>query len=94
MKRMFQFILPVLAFVLASAAAMNSVEPETTSKTGAVVLQGFIQNPTQFNCLPTEVDCTTVNTGQICMSSDATPRQVWLKNAANACNVTLYKVIE
>lgn len=94
MKRMFQFILPVLAFVLASAAAMNSVEPETTSKTSAVVLQGFIQNPTDFNCLEVQVNCTTLNTEEICMSSEGIPRQVWLKNTANACNVTLYKVIE
>ena len=54
---------------------------------------GYIQNPSAANCLQVTVDCTTTNTGENCMSSEATPRRVWHKNAANACSVNLFKVL-
>lgn len=93
MKTIFKVFLPVLAFVLASAAAVGTHDQKVAYEADSASLQGFIQNPNAFNCLEVTVDCTTTNTGQICMSSEAVPRQVWLKNTANACNRTLYKVI-
>lgn len=93
MKTIVKLALPVLAFTLASAAAYNTNESKISEAENALVIEGFIQNPSATECTSVPVDCTTINTGQICMSSEATPRQVWKKNAANACVLTLYKVI-
>lgn len=93
MKNILKVILPVLAFTLASAGAIstNNAKVKDAKKTVAII--GFIQNPTAASCLQVSVDCTTTNTGQNCMSSEATPRRVWHKNAANACSVNLFKVL-
>lgn len=93
MKNILKVILPVLAFTLASAGAVstNNAKVKNAKKTVAII--GFIQNPTAASCLQVSVDCTTTNTGQNCMSSEATPRRVWNKNAANACSVNLFKVL-
>ena len=93
MKNILKVILPVLAFTLASAGAVstNNAKVKNAKKTVAII--GFIQNPTAASCLQFSVDCTTTNTGQNCMSSEATPRRVWNKNAANACSVNLFKVL-
>ena len=93
MKTILKVILPVLAFTMASAAAVSTTEAKVTDAKKTVLITGFIQNPSPTNCLSVNVDCTTTNTAQTCMSSEAIPRQVWLKNAANACSVNLYKVI-
>ena len=94
MKTIVKVILPVLAFTLASAAAVSTNEAKIRESKKTVLITGFIQNPNQSNCLPASVDCTIVNTGEACMSNEATPRQVWKKNGANACADNLYKVIE
>lgn len=93
MKTIFKVILPVMAFTLASAAAIGTNEIKVEEAKKPVVITGYIQNPTQFNCLPVSVDCTTEVTTQICESSEATPRKVWRMNTGNACNLDLYKVI-
>jgi hypothetical protein len=93
MKTIVKVILPVLAFTLASATAVSTNEAKIKESKKTVLISGFIQNPNPSNCLSVQVDCTEVNTGQTCLSSEATPRQVWKKNAANACNVNLFKVI-
>jgi hypothetical protein len=93
MKTIVKVILPVLAFALASAGAVSTNEAKIKEAKNPVVITGFIQNPNPVNCLQVSVDCTTTNTQQACMSSEAIPRQVWLKNVANACNVNLYRVI-
>ena len=93
MKTILKVILPVLAFTMASAAAVSTNEAKVTDAKKTVLITGFIQNPSPTNCLSVNVDCTEVNTGQTCMSSESTPRQVWKKNAANACSSNLYKVI-
>lgn len=91
MKNILKVILPVLAFTLASAGAVstNNAKVKDAKKTVAII--GYIQNPSIANCLQVTVDCTTATTAQFCMSSEVTPRRVWHKNAANACNVTLFK---
>lgn len=93
MRTIVKVALPVFAFMLASAAAFSTEGSNIDPAENAMVIEGFIQNPSSTTCLPVEVDCTTNITGQICMSSEATPRQVWQKNSANACVLTLYKVI-
>jgi hypothetical protein len=92
MKTIVKVILPVLAFTLASAAAVSTNEAKIKESKKTVLITGFIQNPSPSNCLSVQVNCTTVNTGQACMSSEATPRQVWQKDEANACVDNLYKV--
>ncbi|WP_051269649.1 DUF6520 family protein [Flavobacterium suncheonense] len=93
MKTIAKVILPVLAFTLASAGAIGTNEAKVSEAKKPVLITGFIQNPNPNNCLEITVDCTPVNTGQICMSSEATPRQVWRKNIANQCSLNLYKVV-
>lgn len=93
MKNIVKVMLPILAFTLASAGAVstNNTKAEEAKKPVAII--GFIQNPTAASCLQVSVNCTTTNTGQNCMSSEATPRRVWQRNAANACTVNLFKVL-
>lgn len=91
MKNILKVIMPVLAFTLASAGAVSTNEAKIADAKKTVLISGFIQNPSPSNCLPVTVDCSTT-VGATCMSSEAIPRQVWLKNAANACSVNLYKV--
>lgn len=93
MKNVVKVILPVLAFTMASAGAVSTNDAKVKEANKTAVIIGYIQNPTPANCLQVSVDCTITNTGQNCMSSEATPRRVWLKNAANACSVNLFKVL-
>lgn len=93
MKTYVKLILPVLAFTLASAAAVGTKAAKIEKAKNAVLVTGFIQNPSPLNCEPVEVDCSQAFTDVTCMTTESTPRQVWDKNEANACNVTLYKVI-
>lgn len=94
MKTIVKVILPVLAFTLASAAAVSTNEAKIKESKKTVSISGYIQNPSSEDCLQVNVDCTPVNTGQLCMSSEATPRQVFDKNEGNACSVNLFKVID
>ncbi len=93
MKTIAKVILPVLAFTLASAGAIGTNEAKVSEAKKPLLITGFIQNPNPTNCQLVTVDCTPENTGQICMSSEATPRQVWRKNIANQCSLNLYKVL-
>ena len=93
MKNYLKVILPVLAFTMASAGAISTNSAKEKGTNEKAVIEGYIQNPTKSICLPTEVQCTPVNTGENCMSSELTPRRVWLKNEAHACSVNLFKVI-
>ena len=83
-------MLPLAALALASAGAVgtNVAKNDATTKP---VITGFIQNGSITNCSSRTVDCSTVNTGLACMSSDLTPKQVWLKNELNQCVVDLYR---
>ena len=90
MKTILKVILPVLAFTLASAGAVSTNEAKIAESKKTVLISGFIQNPSPANCLPVSVDCV-VSGGVACMSNETIPRQVWLKNAVNACIVNLYK---
>jgi hypothetical protein len=93
MKNILKVILPVVAFTMASAGAISTNQTKVAESKSPTAIIGFIQNPTAANCLQVSVDCTLENTGQNCMSSEATPRRVWQKNGANACSVNLFKVL-
>lgn len=90
MKNVIKVILPVLAFTLASTGAVSTNEAKIAEAKKPVAIIGFIQNPSPASCLQVSVDCVTTG-NQACMSNETIPRQVWLKNAANACSVNLYK---
>ncbi|WP_026706643.1 DUF6520 family protein [Flavobacterium soli] len=92
MKNFLKVILPVLAFTLASAAAVGTHQSKVEEANSPLVIEGFIQSPTENSCTPVSVNCTIENTGNACMTSDLTPQHVWLKDGANKCNVTLYRL--
>ncbi len=92
MKTIVKVILPVLAFTLASAAAVSTNETKIKELKKTALIQGYIQNPSAQNCDPVEVDCVTTATTQACMTSEAIPKQVFDKDESNACNVSLYRV--
>lgn len=92
MKTIVKVILPVLAFTLASAAAVSTHESKIKESKKDVLLLGYIQNPSESNCEPVEVDCSTEITTQACMTAEATPRHVFEKDESNACNVSLYRI--
>lgn len=93
MKTIFKMILPILAFTLASAAAVSTNNSKVEEAKNPVTITGYIQDPSPLQCLPVSVNCTEVNTGQACMSNEVIPRQVFKKNSAHACSDNLYKVL-
>ncbi|MGQ7944146.1 DUF6520 family protein [Flavobacterium sp. WC2509] len=94
MKTIVKVILPVLAFTLASAAAVSTNEAKIKESKKVVAVLGYIQNPSPQDCDEVEVNCSEVNSGQACMTAEASPRQAFAKDEANACNVNLYKIID
>jgi hydrogenase maturation factor len=94
MKTIVKVILPVLAFTLASAAAISTNETKTKDSKKTTAIVGFIQKTSPYDCEEVTIDCTTTNTLHACMSEESIPRQVWLKDEGNACNVPLYRIIE
>lgn len=94
MKTIVKVILPVLAFTLASAAAVSTNEAKVKDSKKTTAILGYIQNTSPFDCDPVNVDCSTTATPHACMTEEITPRNVWLKDEGNACNVPLYRVIQ
>lgn len=93
MKTLIKVALPVLAFILASAGAVSTNEAKINKSEKTMSIEGFIQNPTVTNCSSVTVDCTEVNQPLLCtILHNGQEKQVWKKNAANACMVTLYRV--
>jgi hypothetical protein len=92
MKTIVKVILPVLAFTLASAAAVSTNDTKIKESKKVVSILGYVQNPSAQNCEPVEVDCTIENVGPACLTSEATPRQAFAKDESNACNVTLHRI--
>jgi hypothetical protein len=95
MKTILKVILPILAFTLASAAAVSTNEAKVKDSKKTTAILGYIQNTSPFDCDEITVDCVTTNTPHACMTTEPSPRQVWLKDLeGNACNVPLYRVIQ
>jgi hypothetical protein len=88
MKTIVKAMFPMVAFALASAGAVstNVAKDKVTAKP---VITGFIRNSSSItDCSSRSVDCSTVNTGFVCMSG---AQQAWLKNGLDQCIVDLYR---
>jgi hypothetical protein len=88
MKAFLKVWIPITALALASKVALNR---HLSKDNPMPLVTGYIQNGSITTCLARTVDCSLLNSGQLCMSSDATPKQVYLKNGLNQCIVELYK---
>jgi hypothetical protein len=91
MNTIVKMILPVAVFALASAGAV-STQPAKGEASKALIT-GYIQfNNNPQDCRPVQVDCTTFNTGQLCMDPSDT-NQVYQKDEGLLeCTVPLYKI--
>lgn len=89
MKTVVKMMLPVALFALASAGAIGT-KAAKGNNSQKLLTNEWIQSPNASNCLQRTVDCTPVNTGIICMDEQQ-EHQVFRKNAAGQCSVTLYK---
>lgn len=84
-------ILPVAAFVLASAGAV-STSAKDENKAETMLINGWIRTPDAQHCTEVfDLDCTT-NFGPVCTTTEAIPKQVYNLNPASHCSVNLYKV--
>jgi hypothetical protein len=83
-------VLPIAAFALASAGAVttNASRIDAAKKPP---ITAFAHSALPNSCEPQNVNCSTVVSANICMSSETSPRQVWLKDGTGACVVPLYK---
>ncbi|WP_322969458.1 hypothetical protein [Faecalibacter sp. LW9] len=86
----FQKKLPLFALMLAGIGVYAT--QGITKDTANTLIEGYIRNSSTSNCEPIDVNCTTQVTGQLCMTEDASPQQVWHKNAFGDCVLELYKV--
>ncbi len=83
-----------MAFALASAGAVTTSGRDTAKTSGAVLINGWIQNPDPQHCDERkDLNCTTTSGTPVCKSTDAVPQQVFLKNAALQCSEPLYRVM-
>ena len=83
-------ILPVAAFMLASAGAVSTNASKASISENPPML-AYAHTTIPGVCEPQDVNCSTTFSTTICKSSEATPRQVWLKNNQGVCNINLYK---
>lgn len=89
MKTILKMVLPVAAFALASAGAVSTTGSSTVAD-GTVLIDGWVHNPDVNNCSERiNLNCRTTSGTPVCMSTDG--KQVFLKNGAGQCSVTLYK---
>ncbi|GGB64482.1 hypothetical protein GCM10007424_00460 [Flavobacterium suaedae] len=90
MKAIAKLILPVAAFMLASAGAVGTKAVED-SKEGTLNITGYVHQ-TSNPCFEVSVNCQTMNNGQICKA--LTPEQnVYRLTGTNQCAELLWKVI-
>jgi hypothetical protein len=92
MKTILKVILPVLAFTLASAAAVSTNDTKIKESKKVVSIIGYLQNPSEHDCDPVSVECTTVNTGPACMTATLPSVQAFAKDASGDCNENLYRI--
>ena len=91
MKTIVKLVLPVAAFMLASAGAVGT-HVSAKDSAGMPLMTGYVHNPTSSNCLVVEVDCQIPSTGILCKAF--TPeRQVYSKNSLGKCEVPIWKVV-
>lgn len=94
MKTIFKMMLPVAAFMLASAGAVSTTGAKSLKADGTVLINGWIQNPDADHCDPIEeLDCKTTSGTPVCMTSGSASQQAFLKTPGGRCTVPLYRVI-
>ncbi|CAA9197729.1 DUF6520 family protein [Flavobacterium sp. NPDC079362] len=84
-------VLPIAAFVLASAGAI-STNASKESKADTLLIEGYIHDPLATSCEEVNVDCKATP-GPVCMYNDgASSFQVFRKATDNSpCNLQLYR---
>lgn len=90
MKTFFKLMLPVLAFMLASAAAYQTVESKNDLAKTSTSIVGYIHNPSEFECEEVNVECTNQVSSFVCMTLDN--KQVWRKSSTIQCDLELYRI--
>ena len=79
-------LLPVVAFLLASVAAVTTNEAKV-SKTTKPIITGYIHSPLPSSCKPVVVNCDFTG-GELCMSG---PSQVFDKESETTCTTPLFR---
>ena len=79
-------LLPVAAFILASAAAVTTSDAKV-SKTVKPIITGYIHSPLPSSCQPVNVNCDVSGTA-FCMSGAS---QVFDLDSETTCANPLYK---
>lgn len=87
MKILKLFMLPVVAFTLASAAAVTTTSSHK-SKAVTTTMQGYIHNPTINDCEPVTVECEP-GIGEACLASGWT---VYGFDTPVTCNLDLKRI--
>lgn len=84
-------IIPVAAFALATVGAFTTHAMNQRTRTIAPQ-QGFLKlNPAGTSCEQKDL-CSTINSGNLCtVGLSPTGAQIFGKNGANACIVTVYR---
>jgi len=84
-------MLPVVAFVLASAGAVTTTATKSTANSAAPI-PAFIQNPSSTTCGAVTANCSQTNTHLNCMSIESPLKRAYLKDNTDACVVELWRV--
>ena len=91
MRTFVKMILPVAAFVLASAGAVGTKAVNDQKAKSALTIIGYVHNPTASSCQAVEVDCQTAPTPNLCKAF-IPEKQVSRLNGQNQCVEMLWKV--
>ena len=81
-------LLPVVAFSLASAAAVTTSEAKV-SKTTKPIITGYIHSPLPSSCKPVTVNCD-VSGNVLCMNGSF---QVFDKESETTCTTPLWRTV-
>jgi len=79
-------LLPVVAFSLASVAAVTTNDAKV-SKTTKPIITGYIHSPLPNSCSPVTVNCDVFG-DELCMSG---PSVVFDKESETTCTTPLYR---
>ncbi|MBY0487800.1 MAG: hypothetical protein K2P85_11525 [Flavobacteriaceae bacterium] len=81
-------LLPLVAFSLASAAAVSTSEAKV-SKTAKPIITGYIHSPLPSSCKAVAVDCDVIGNA-FCMSGTS---QVFDKESETTCTTPLLRTV-
>jgi len=81
-------VLPMVAFSLASAAAVTTCTAKE-SQTATAIINGYIHSPLPSSCKLVNVDCD-VTGNAFCMSGSS---QVFDKDSETTCSTPLFRTV-